>query len=57
MGLYFSPYVLQQFATFNLFIKIMKGKQKIVLAFSFYRDIPNKFRGFSLRIGCGAVDE
>lgn len=57
MGLHFSPYVLQQFATLILFIKIMKGKQKIVLAFSFYRDIPNQSRGFSLRIGYGAVDE
>ncbi len=57
MGFYSGPHVLQQFATLILFIKIMKGKQKIVLAFSFYRDIPNKFRGFSLRIGGGAVDE
>ena len=36
MGFYSSPYVLQQFATLILFIKIMKGKQKTVLAFSFY---------------------
>ncbi len=36
MGLHFSSYVLQQFATLILFIKIMKGKQKTVLAFSFY---------------------
>ena len=57
MGFYSGPHVLQQFATLILFIKIMKGKQKIVLAFSFYRDIPNQSRGFSLRIGYGAVDE
>ena len=38
MGFYFSAYVLQQFATLILFIKIMKGKQEIVLAFSFYND-------------------
>ena len=57
MGFYFSSYVLQCLATLILFIKIMKGKQKIELAFSFYRDIPNQSRGFSLRIGCGAVDE
>ena len=38
MGFYFSPYVLQCLATLILFIKIMKGKQKTVLAFSFYND-------------------
>lgn len=38
MGFYSSPHVLQQLATFILFIKIMKGKQKMVLAFSFYND-------------------
>ena len=36
MGFYSSPYVLQCLATLILFIKIMKGKQKIELAFSFY---------------------
>ena len=38
MGLHFSPHVLQQFAAPILFIKIMKGKPKMVLAFSFYND-------------------
>ena len=32
MGFYSSPYVLQWLATLILFIKIMKGKQKTVLA-------------------------
>ena len=57
MGFYSSPHVLQCLATFILFIKIMKGKQKTVLAFSFYNDSLCQSRGFSLRIGCGAVDE
>ena len=57
MGFYSSSHVLQCLATLILFIKIMKGKQKTVLAFSFYKDIPNQPRGFSLRIGRGAVDE
>lgn len=38
MGLHSSPHVLQQLATLILFIKIMKGKQKTVIAFSFYND-------------------
>ena len=38
MGFYFSSYVLQQLATPILFIKIMKGKPKMVLAFSFYKN-------------------
>ena len=57
MGFYSSSHVLQCLATLILFIKIMKGKQKTVLAFSFYNDSLCQSRGFSLRIGCGAVDE
>ena len=38
MGFYSSSHVLQCLATLILFIKIMKGKQKTVLAFSFYND-------------------
>ena len=33
MGFYSSSHVLQCLATLILFIKIMKGKQKMVLAF------------------------
>ena len=51
MGFYSSPHVLQCLATLSLFIKIMKGKQKTVLAFSSYNDSPSQSRCFSLRIG------
>ena len=38
MGVYSSSHVVQCLATLILFIKIMKGKQKKELAFSFYND-------------------